>query len=419
MGSQPLPGHLGGPWGADALLALVLLSVALAQLVITGTAGMPAVAGAAAMVVPVAWRRAAPLAAVVVAWAALLVQEGMGADITSQGYAAVIALMVLVYSLARHRARKAAALGLAAALACVWGSIPFSPTGSAPDYAFTGLVTVAPWMAGLVIRDRQLRIEQLAALNTELEEKHGVETSLAVLAERDRLAREMHDILTHTLSMMVVQLGGIQQIMASEPARAAAAIADVRASGKDALAELRTALAGERSLSPGAVPEPTHHGAVPRSRRSAGPGPSPGPGVDRGAPHRGTQGLARIPALLESMGRTGLSVVLHDPQDLALRSCCPAAVGHAALRIIQESLTNVLKHAPGSTASVELSATRHALYLTIMNTPAAPPPQPGSARGAGIRGMQERARLFGGQVTAGPAPNGGFAVHAELALEWP
>lgn len=315
--------------------------------------------------------------------------------------------MLTVYSVARHRPRRPALLALAVALACVWGSIPFSPTGSAPDHAFTALIVFAPWLAGMVIRERQLHIDELDRRHTELKERSHAHTRLAVLAARDRMSREMHDVLTHTLGMMVVQLGGIEQIMRADPVRAAGAIAGVRASGKDALSELRAALAGEQADDPGA-------------------GPGENPGAESVANPGGTQGLARLPPILDSLRQAGMDIGFHDPQGPAVRTGLPSTVRHAVLRIVQESLTNILNHSPGSAAIVSLEAGPHRLHLTVANDrpqPFTDPPrttQPGGATpGAGISGMKERARLSGGKLAAGPTAAGGFRVRANFPVQAP
>ena len=373
------------PWITDAVLAAILVAVGVAQLMATGMT-LISLAGMLLMTVPVAWRRTAPLAAVTVGWAALFVMEGFGADITSQGYGAVIALVLTVYSAAAHTAQRRAFLALGVALVCDWLSIAISADRSIPSFAFTSLIVLAPWFAGRVIRDRQQRIEELHALSAALEREREERIREAATAERERMGREMHDVLTHSVSVMVVQLGGVSRILESDPETARSTIESVRATGKSALSELRFLLG-----------------------LNAGEGGQPGPVVN--------PGLARIGELAEAMRLSGLPVELvvdldggRDIEHL------PQAIDLAAYRIVQEALTNTLRHAPGARATVRIQFDGDCVNVSVTDSGSrrAPSSPGGDKPGFGIDGMRERARLCGGELAAGPDAAGGFTVRATL-----
>ncbi|GAA1638385.1 sensor histidine kinase [Georgenia ruanii] len=366
----------------DATVGAVLVALGAGQVVAAG-GGATALIAAVAMTAPVVWRRRRPLAAVLVGWSALFVAEGLGADVTSQGYAAVIALVLTVYSVAVHAPLRRALAGLVAALALVWGAIPFAASQTVADFAFTALITLAPWLAGRTIRDRQLRIAELRRLARELECEREERANEARDAERSRIAREMHDVLAHTVSVVVVQLGAVERIVESDPATARSVVASVRATAKSALAELRFLLGLDGAS-------------------TAGPRPS----------------LARLGDLADDMRAAGVPVELTVSGAVA---GLPPAVDLAVYRIVQESLTNVMRHATGASARALVMVDADAVRLTVeddgatRSAPAHPPGAPGRA-GYGLVGMTERARLCGGDLEAGPRPGGGFAVRAWLPL---
>jgi signal transduction histidine kinase len=371
------------PGLVDATIAAVLVALGAAQ-VMAGDGDPTALIVSVVMTAPVVWRRRRPLLAVLIGWSALLVDEGLGADVTNQGYAAVIALMITVYSVAAHAPLRQALVGVVAALALVWGSIPFSASQTVADFAFTGLITLAPWLAGRTIRDRQLRITELRHLARELEREREERAGEARDAERARISREMHDVLAHTVSVVVVQLGAVERIVESDPATARSVVASVRATAKSALAELRFLLGLD---------------GVP----AAGPRPS----------------LARLGDLADDMRAAGV------PVELTVRGSVgelPPAVDLAAYRIVQESLTNVLRHAAGAATRALVVVDEVAVRVTVEDDGAPrtasrthPPGAPERA-GYGLIGMAERARLCGGDIEAGPRPGGGFGVSAWLPL---
>jgi signal transduction histidine kinase len=370
------------PLLVDVAVAAVLVVLGAVQ-VIAGRGPATALIVSAAMTGPVALRRRRPLLAVLIGWSAILVDEGLGADVTSQGYAPVIALILTVYSVAVHTPLRRALVGLVAALALVWGAIPFADSQTVADFAFTGLITLAPWLAGRTIRDRQQRITELRRLAHELDQEREERANEARDAERSRIAREMHDVLAHAVSVVVVQLGAVDRIIGSDPVTARTMVASVRDTAKSALVELRFLLGLD---------------GVP----AAGPRPS----------------LARLGDLADDLRAVGLPVELTVSGSV---HALPPAVDLAAYRIVQESLTNVMRHAAGARARAAVVVKEDGVHVTVENDratrqtsarPAAP-----EGVGYGLIGMAERARLCAGELESGHRPGGGFGVKAWLPLD--
>ncbi|MBB4764199.1 sensor histidine kinase [Amorphoplanes digitatis] len=227
------------------------------------------------------------------------------------------------------------------------------------------------WAWGELARTRCIRREQ--------------ERRRIVSDERARLARELHDVIAHNVSLMVVQAGAAADVFDRRPERARAALDTIQDAGRSALGELRVML---QALRP--------DGTEPRS---------PQPGLDQ------------LDALAASLGAAGLAVAVNRAGPARI---VPADVSLSAYRIVQESLTNTLRHARATRAEVDLRWTDAALHLEITDdgAPAARVPAPHGA-GAGLVGMRERARLVGGSLDAGPLPAGGFRVSARLPLGAP
>ncbi|MCL2465834.1 MAG: histidine kinase [Micrococcales bacterium] len=205
-------------------------------------------------------------------------------------------------------------------------------------------------------------------------------TELAVAAERNRIAREMHDIVAHSLSVIVIQADGGRLAAATDPEAAQRALVTIAETGRAALADTRRILGLLRSTDQ----------------------------ADR-APVPETSSVDELVATVRAAGLDVAHVQTGSPRHL------PPAVGTAVHRIAQESLTNVLKHA-GTGVRAVVSEVWHdsGFRLVVTNTPGASTPKGSASPGHGIVGMRERAELFGGTLTAGPADNGGFCVRADL-----
>ncbi len=251
------------------------------------------------------------------------------------------------------------------------------------DFLFPSAVVMISWLCGRAVRARALLTEELHEAAIRAEEAHEAEAQRAMAEERRRIAREMHDVVAHSVSVMVVQAGGARRIIDRDPDRAAQAAAQIEYTGRAALVEMRRLLgllhAGEGEA-----------GAL-------APQPS----------------LAELDALVDRSRAAGLPV---EVRVLGERRALPAGIDLAAYRIVQEALTNTLKHAGAAPTEVHLRWGEDELELEILDRGAAQAPRNGSGGGHGLVGMAERVRLYGGELEAGPRPAGGFRVRARLPL---
>jgi signal transduction histidine kinase len=330
------------------------------------------------------WRRSAPLAVLgvaLVAWAVML-----GSSYSQLGGVAIIAL----YSVGRYATEaqyRWAQVGVAAAIA--EASIDIlndpAPLGEA---AFGAVVMFVAWYVGRRLRLRSERAAQLLR-------GQAAEARRIVIEERTRIARELHDVVAHRVSLMTVQAGAAKAVAAEDPEGALRAMAAVEEAGRQALDELRHLL-----------------GVLRPETGLDGLGPQPG--------------LADLPRLVEQTRGAGLDVSLATD---GLSGELPARVDLFAYRIVQEALTNVLKHAgPGARTQVRLGGDRTGVVIEVVDdgrgtaksVESADGRQPvdsdrsGRSAGHGIVGMRERARLLGGTLEARPRPDGGFRVVAHL-----
>jgi signal transduction histidine kinase len=208
-------------------------------------------------------------------------------------------------------------------------------------------------------------------------------TRQAVAAERAAIARELHDVVAHHMSVMVVQAGAARAVSASDPAATAEALRQIEASGRTGLTEMRRLLEVLKA-------------------EEDGNGRAPQPG------------LARMSELLDAMRASGLpveAIVEGSPRPL------PPGVDLSAYRIVQEALTNALRHAGGASARVVVRYDPGAVELEVADDGPGPPEDPEASGGHGLIGMRERVQLFGGELEAGPRPGGGFLLRARLPSE--
>jgi signal transduction histidine kinase len=321
------------------------------------------------------------VAALLVGAAAGLLAFGDRAQIPT-GLVPLLGLAVLIaaYFAANHgdhRLVVAALLFVAAAWVLAFGGQARIHSG------LVSVLLVAPvWLTGRVLRRHQHRAEASAQRADRLEE----ERESALLAERARLARDLHDVVTHSVSVMVMQTGAARQIMDTDERRSRALLESVEASGRSALEELRHLL-GLLSDQDGDAPS------------------SPQPG------------LTDIPSLVERVRQAGGQVELRvegQPQPVS------DGIGVAAYRIVQEALTNVLKHANGAPSRVALRWAEAAIELEIVDQgPAKNGPLCGASSGRGVAGMRERAGMHDGTLDAHPGRDGGYVVRAWIPLDRP
>jgi signal transduction histidine kinase len=251
--------------------------------------------------------------------------------------------------------------------------------GHLSDLFWIALIAGGTCTAGSAVRAWRLQAVELADLAHRLELANDDNARAAVTQERARIARELHDVVAHSVSVMVVQAGAAEQVLPDELAPAREAMLAVQQTGREALVELRRLLGVLRE------------GAVP----SRGPQP----------------GLAALDTLVEQVRDAGLDVALHVERN---GETLAPGLDLAAYRIVQEALTNSLKHADANRADVTVRVTSSALELEIVDDGrgAGEPAE----RGHGLIGMRERALLYGGELEAGPGTGRGFTVRARLPL---
>jgi len=346
---------------------------------------------------PLAWRRTAPVfaafAVAAVGYLQILVaaQNG-GADcaacLTTVLLPSDAAAPLAMYALAAYGPAWAGRVGLGLAAVGAWGLAavqvgPADPVAFGVVFTLVCTVVFAAWALGQVRRLGRREQHRLVERARLLELERDQEARLAANAERARIAREMHDVVAHSLSVTIAQADGGRYAGTSDPSAAIAALETISATGRQALADMRVLLGVLRD----------------------------GDGQDR-APQ---PDAAAIPDLVRQLEAGGLDVSLDVTGRPAPMS---AGAGLAAYRIVQESLTNVLKHAgPGCHAWVVLTWLPDALEVYVADDgrgAGAPVPAPHGPPGQGLLGMRERASLYGGRLQAGPLPGGGFGVRALL-----
>jgi signal transduction histidine kinase len=306
---------------------------------------------------------------------------------TIAGFAAVV---VAVYSVGAHGEGRLRSLAMLVVTAVALQVAVPEARPPLPDWSLNPLLIVGLWLAGDAVRGLQERAARL-------ERERELAARIAVADERSRIARELHDVVAHGVSVMVVQAGAARRLLDREPSRAEDALLQVEAGGRDALADLRRML-----------------GLLTGDASDAGR-------PDGAAPPAGERpGLDQLDGLAERMRAAGVPVELRvEGPDGEL----PAGLELAAYRVVQEALTNVLRHAPGATARVEVARGERELRLEVLSTlpttpDAGPAPAPDvQGAGRGLVGMRERVAAYGGELDAGPGDDGGFAVRARFPLD--
>src|SRR3954464_3829379 len=247
------------------------------------------------------------------------------------------------------------------------------------------LVLAAAWAIGDNVRRRHAYLRRVRAREARMEEEQQERARVAVAEERARIARELHDVISHNVSVMVLQAAAGADVFATHPERSREALGSIETAGREALAELRRLL------------------SVVQAPAGEEPDLAPPPG------------LTRLPELVERVRATGLEVSVTVTGD---RRELPAGLDFSASRIVQEALTNTLKPGRASSARGDRRFGEHVLEVEIVDDGTASGESNGATgRGHGLIGMRERAAVFGGELQAGPHPGGGFTVRASIPLE--
>jgi signal transduction histidine kinase len=380
--------------GDPGIIADAGMGIAAAGLIAVAAWGSPRLIGSEAvtgpswllallpllMGVPLVLRRRAPLLTWLAIWAGIALLSLL-ADNSLRGLAFMFVLFAAAYSLGAHASfsRAVAGLVIAAPVVAVISrrgelglAFPQGHGGTA-GAALSFLQLLAFWLAGVFVQARR-RAVSLAARSVALQRQ----AEQATAAERARIARELHDIVAHHLSVVVLQAAGARA--SGKPA--GAALEKIENSARQALGETRRLL--------GVLRDPDEE---------AGLAPQPG--------------IGELGALAASVRAAGLPVNLVISGDHA---ALPATVDVSVYRIVQEALTNVLKHAGPARADVTIGCAQETVTIEVTDNGTGEPGHRNPADGHGLAGMRERAAVFGGELTAGPRPGGGYAVRARLPL---
>ncbi|WP_344261892.1 sensor histidine kinase [Actinomadura napierensis] len=328
-------------------------------------------------VLPLAFRRVYPLSTF---WAVLLAAWALRHGLS---WVSVLACLIggfgaIAYS--RYRVQSVASLGAAAVLA---GVVYRGTSVSLPDWSAPFFVLLAAGVLAMAVRSWRRRL-------AEIEQEQGEATRRAVEVERARIAAELHDVVTHNVSVMVIQTGAARKVVDADPELSKKALLDVEASGRAAMAELRHVM-----------------GLLAPSGDEAAGVPVPQPGLDRLGP------------LIDRVRATGLRVTADlDPPPGPL----PPGVDLTAYRVVQEALTNAMKHASGASAAVAVRCDGDRLRIEITDTGGAPGGGAAGARagnGRGLINLRERLAVYGGTLESGRTLAGGFRVAATIPWRTP
>nr|MDQ2725472.1 histidine kinase [Actinomycetota bacterium] len=377
------------PLLTDAALALLLTVISTPRLFFEGHPSVEPVVLQIALLVPLIWRRRYPVGVFVtlslIAFVQFLANERLVADVS---------LLVAVCTLSVHRPRRTA---LAAAgvleVGVIMATVHWTLTGSwVRSLVFLSGLVAAAFLLGVNVRTRRAHLATLIERAERLEHERDQQARMAAVAERTRIAREMHDVLAHSLAVMVSLADGAAAKLVNEPERAANAIGHVSDLGRQSLRDTRRLLGVLRDDTPGPAP----------------PDVSPQPDV------------SQLDDLVARVRATGLDASLEvsgDPFDI------PPGAGLTVYRIVQEALTNSVKHAAGAHwVQVRLRYDAPELDIEVDDDGLLPWPHEGAAPapvpvpGHGLAGMRERASVHQGSVAAGPGPDGGWRVAAHLPV---
>jgi signal transduction histidine kinase len=371
--------------GLDALIALAAVVAVLEVALARNAANAPrttlwfTVPAVALAVLPLLFRRRYPFSAPAALWlfvAALSLVDGR-LVVFAQGV--FLAGLLSAFLLGHLRDARQQRIGLVLVLCSVAVVVSQDPAHKDGELVFIPLLFALAWLVGFALRERVEQTEAAEARAAQAERERELAARVAVAEERARIARELHDVVAHSVSVMVLQVGAVRHRLPDALAPDRRALEDVEQAGRTALAEMRRLLGAMRN---GDDVELT-------------PQPS----------------LGNLEPLLDEIRRSGLPVELHVEGDpVAL----PRAIDLSAYRIVQEGLTNALKHASASRADVSLRYGPTEIEIEVRDDGRGPSPTDG--RGHGLIGIHERVTLYGGRMASGAANGSGFVLTTHLPL---
>jgi signal transduction histidine kinase len=379
-------GFLARRHGFDALVVLAALLGA-AQVAIGHDSELApsttlwfAIPAAASIVLPLLGRRRFPFGAPAAVWllaASLSFVDGRLVPSTVSATVAGVAAAVLLGNL---RDDVQARLGLAIVVSGAAIVVYNDPEHAAGEFVFLPALFAIGWLAGFALRERAEQAEEAESRAAQAERERDAASRIAVAEERARIARELHDIVAHAVSVMVLQVGAVRHRLPDALAPDREALQDVERAGRTALAEMRRLL-----------------GAMRRDGEAIDLAPQPG--------------LDAVESLLDEVRRAGLPVELHiegEPRRL------PPAIDLSAYRIVQEGLTNALKHARAGHADVTVRYAPDEVHIVVRDDGEGP--SSSNDPGFGLAGVRERVKIYGGEMSAGNENGGGFVLRTRLPL---
>ena len=379
-------GLLARSYGFDVLIVLAALESAAEIAIRHDAADAPtttlwfAIPAIALVVLPLLGRRRFPFAAPATLWllaASLSFVDGLLVPFT---FSVTVAGMAAALLLGHLRDDVEARLGLAIVIGGAAIIVYNDPEHAAGEFVFLPALFAIGWLAGFALRERAEQADAAEVRAAQAERERDAATRIAILEERARIARELHDIVAHSVSVMVLHVGAVRHRLPAALAPDREALQDVERTGRTALTEMRQLLGAMRQDGEGIelAPQP---------------------------------GLDRVQSLLDEVRRAGLPVELHiegEPRPL------PPAIDLSAYRIVQEGLTNALKHARAGHADVTVSYTPDEVRIVVRDD------GDGASQnhdpGYGLAGMRERVKIYGGEMSAGSENGGGFVLRTRLPL---
>ena len=379
--------HLARTYGFDLLIGLLTVEAMVEVVVRSDAESAPrttlwfVVPAIAVMALPLFARRRFPFAAPAAYWLIAVALSFVDGRLVTFMTSVFLLGMAASFLLGNLREALKARIGLAVVLGGAAIVVYNLPGHSAAEQVFIPLVFGISWLAGFALRGQAEQAEAAEVRAAQAERERESAARLAVSEERARIARELHDIVAHAVSVMVLQTGAVRHKLPDDLADETDALRGVERTGRAALAEMRRLL-----------------GAMRRDGDDLELAPQPG--------------LGGLDSLVQEIGRAGLPVSVHvDGKAFPL----PRAIDLSAYRIVQEGLTNSLKHAGASHADVTLRYGADGLQLEVRDDGTGPAATQGL--GFGLVGIRERVTIYGGEMDARAAPEGGFVLSARLPVE--
>ena len=370
------------PVPRDALLAVALTGALQLQLALSER-WMPGRAAAALLVtVPLAVRLRFPLGVLTIVVAGVAAVSGLRDHGPNNPVFPAIAVVLALAAVGPSARGLRLVLAAGVSLSGLFGASLLAGADPGGAVALALLVTVGGLVIGGALGILRFESEVFDERAAQLERERDERARIAVAEERTRIARELHDVIGHSISVMGVQAGAVRSVLRDDQNREREALLAVERTGRQAVGEMRRLIGLLR---------PDDNGVA-----------------------DSTPSLRRVEQLVTEMRDAGLAVGLSVQGDLSVLS---PGVDLAGYRIIQEALTNALKHAPDASVEARLCCTQHELDIEVVDNGAGPSRTTSGEVGHGLLGMRERTALYGGELKAGHTPTGGFSVHARIPLE--